>query len=378
MNKIFDVMAPDTAGGVNVAELLAKQGIKTDDNNSAVIPNVEINKEVREEEPKPTEQKVETTDKPVVAEASAPELPKLDPVIKPVAEAEPTKPVEIDWKEVLKKQPEVEILKAVGLDEKMINFLTRWKGGEDLKDYLEAASTDYSKMSAEEIMRRYYQREFSSVSPEDFEEIYRMKVIEQFKLDSDVFDEKDVRRGKLMLNYEADKIRQQFAAKQQELLFSKPPEAQPSIEDQQAIAAEAEQQRATAEYKELIEKDAFTQELLNKKLMTVGDGEEAFNYEVSQPQSLLDVIFDPKKWASSLYDANGKPNVRKHMLLAAIASDDVSFLNNYAKHHQRLGAKRAIEPIENASPPSGLPSKGEELPSDPAAALAKAGIITSG
>lgn len=373
MKRYFDVNAPEVGGGLNIAELMAKQGVKTDDGISVEIPNV--NTTVPEGEAKQEEQKVETTDKTPVEQAPSPEPIRQEPA-QPVLE--PPKPVEVDWKEVLKKQPEVEVYKHLGLDEKMINFLNRWKGGEDLRDYLEAVSTDYSKMTAEEIMRRYYLQEFSAMSPEDFEEIYRMKVTEHFKLDSDVFDEKDVRRGKLLLNHEAEKIRQDFMKRQQDLLFSKPPEPAPSQAEAEAVALQAQREKDVAEYKGMVEKDAFTQELLNKKMMTIGEGEEAFNYEVSQPQDYLDILYDPAKWASKLYNQDGSPNVRKQLLLAAIANDDTAFFTNYAKHHQRIGAKNAIEPIENASPTIGTPANGDGLPTDPAAALAKAGVITSG
>lgn len=379
MKRYFDAVAVD-GGGVNIAELMAKQGVKTDEGQTVEIPT--INTGVQEGEPKPEEPKVETTDKPLAAEAPSPEPVKSEPVVPvqpaPQQAAEQPKPVDIDWKEVLKKQPEVEVYKHLGLDERMINFLSRWKGGEDLKDYLEAATVDYTKLSAEEVMRRYYSQEFGTLSPEDFEEVYRMKVIEHYKLDADVFDEKEVRRGKLLLNHEAEKIRQDFIKKQQELLFTKPPEPQPSQADIEAQAMEAEQQRSVAEYKSRIEKDAFTQELLNNRKMTIGEGEEAFNYEVSEPRAYLDVLFDPQKWSSNLFHEDGTPNVRKQFLLAAIATDETAFLTNYGKHHQRLGAKKAIEPIENASTTIGTPANGDGLPSDPAAALAKAGTITSG
>lgn len=391
MKIFFDAMTPDApGGGVNIAELLAKQGVKTDSDVTVEVPSVNIGSDQPEDKPQATPEvkpepapaPVETTSEPAPPAPPQPEPPKVEPAPQPAAVAEPPKPVEVDWREVLKKQPESEVMKVMGLDDKMINFLSRWKAGEDLKDYFEAIATDYSKMSAEEVMRRHYQREFGDISREDFEELFRMKVIEQYKLDPDLFDEKDVRRGKLLLNVEADKIRQQFIQRQQELLLSKPPVPQPSTQELEAQAqeqaAQAEREKAVADYRGAIEKDVFTQDLLKNRLMPIGAGEDAFNYEVTQPQALLDVIFDPQKWASSLYDANGAPNVRKHMLLAAIATDDAGFLDNYAKHHQRIGAKKAIEPIENASTTTGTPAAGNDLPSDPAAALAKAGVITTG
>lgn len=376
MKRYFDAVATD-GGGVNIAELMAKQGVKTDEGQTVEIPNIDIHGSgTTEVEPEPEPAKVETTPAAPAPVTPQPDPPQLEPIIQPAAEL--PKPAEVDWKDVLKTQPEVEVYKHLGLDERMINFLSRWKGGEDLRDYLEAATVDYTKLSPEELMRRHYSQEYGALSPEDFEEVYRMKVTEHYKLDPDVFDEKEVRRGKILLNHDSDKIRQDFIKRQQDLLFSKPPEPQPSPADIEAQALEAKREQDVADYKSRIEKDAFTQELLNKKLMTIGEGDEAFNYEVTEPRAYVDILFDPQKWSSKLFNEDGTPNVRKQFLLAAIATDETTFLSNYGKHHQRLGAKKAIEPIENASSTIGTPASGDGLPSDPAAALARAGTITSG
>src|SRR6266568_3150951 len=137
IRRFYDLLATD-AGTVNVAELMAKHGVKTDETSSVAIPNIDKATEVPPEPAREVEVKATET----VAVAPAPEAPRpaeqptpTPEPVKPVAVAEQPKPVEPDWREVLKKQPEVEVYKHLGLDEKMINFLSRWKGGEDLKDY---------------------------------------------------------------------------------------------------------------------------------------------------------------------------------------------------------------------------------------------------
>lgn len=374
MTRFFDAM-PTDAGGIDLASMLAKDGVVTN-GSTAEVP--QINTQVAEPTVKPDAEPAKTETVEAVIEPVLPQPEPQKPAPQPVASIEAPKPAELDWREVVKKQPEVEVYKHLGLDEKMINFVSRWKSGEDLKDYFEAITTDYSKMSPEQVMRRYYAQEFGNVSPEDFEELYKMKVVEQYKLDPDVFDEKEVRRGKLLLNYEADKIRQEFVKRQQDLLLSKPPTPETVDVEAEARAFEVERQKAIAEYRGAIEGDAFTKELLTKRMMTIGEGEDAFNYEVAQPQEYLDVLYDPAKWSSKLYDEQGVPNVKKQLLLAAIANDDATFFTNFAKHHQKLGAKKVIEPIENASPAIGAPANGDGISADPATALARHGVITSG
>jgi len=358
---------------VNIAEMLAKQGIKTDD-SPVVIPEVKSEPVTETKQEKPAQEaakteaetaKVESPPEPV----KPVEAPAPAPVVQPAAE--------INWREVLKKQPEVEVLKEIGLDEKMINFLSKWRSGEDLRDYLEAVTVDYSKMAPEELMKRQLMKEYGGiVSQEDFEELYRMKVIEQYKLDADVYDEKEVRRGKLLLGVDADKIRQDLVKRQQELLLSKPPAPGPDL----AAQAEQEQrQRDFDSYKQQVETNQYTKELLGSKLLKIGDGEKAFNLEIASPQNLLDLLYDPAKWSQKLWNADGTPNIRKQLLLSALAEDDGLFLTNLSKHYETLGAKKVIEPIENPSPPPGAPTaKGDPESQDVFAQLAKYGKVTSG
>lgn len=371
---------------VDIAALMAKEGVKTDD--SPVHVPVQNNTTIEQpKEPQQPADKAETAQTPAAPPPGA-EPPKTDPVkeipvrTEPVAgppERVPEQVQPTDWKELLKKQPEKEVLQAIGLDEKMINFFSRWKGGEDLKDYLEAVSTDYSKMSPEELLRRQLFKEFGSLSAEDFEEVYRMKVIEQYKLDPDVYDEKEVRRGKLLLGIDADRVRQDLIKKQQEMLLSKPPELGPSIAEQEAQALQEQREKDFETYKGLVNNHEQTKQLLNTKLLRIGTGDNAFNLEVANPNDVLDLLYDPAKWAQKLWNTDGTPNVRKQLILGAIANDDELFFSNWAKHYEMIGAKSVADKIQNASaPPPGTPAISNPANDDPIAQLARFGTIVSG
>jgi hypothetical protein len=362
---------------VDIASALAKDGIKTDDSpvifNEPVRNNIEapvIQEPLKEQEAP----KTETVEQPPVPEAEKP-IHAAAPSQPPAQQA----PVEVNWKEVLKKQPEVEVLKEIGLDEKMINFLNRWRGGEDMRDYLEAITADYTKMSPEELMRRQLVKEYGSLIPsEQFEELYAMKVTEQYKLDKDVYDEKEMQRGRMLLTIDAEKVRQEFIRRQQELLLSKPPAHDNSQADLAAQAEQQQRQRDIDSYRNMVETSPYTKDLLTSRLLKVGDGEKAFNLEVANPQNLLDLLYDPAKWSQKLWNTDGTPNIRKQLLISAIADDDIGFFTNLSKHYETLGAKKVIEPIENPSPPpNAAPARNEADVNDPIAQLARFGKITS-
>jgi hypothetical protein len=371
---------------VNIAAMMASQGVRTDD-SPVTIPVKDTTTSQGDQPKEPTQAppaKVETTEPPpgpgAGSEAPKPEPTKPEPTATPVAPApQPVQPVDVDWRELIKKQPEVEVMKGLGLDEKMINFFTRWRGGEDLKDYLEAISVDYSKMSNEELLRRQLYKEFGSLSAEDFEEVYKMKVTEHYKLDPDLYDEREVRRGKLIMGIDADKARQEFVKRQQEMLLSKPPEPAPSTAELEARAEQEQRAKDIESYKGAVQGNQFTKELLTTNLLKIGDGDKAFNLEIAQPNDVLDLLYDPQKWTAKLWNEDGTPNIRKQLILGAIANDDALFFTNLAKHYEKLGASGLANKIENASEPApGAPAKGSAESADPVTQLAKFGTITSG
>lgn len=378
MIRIMYDAAPEAvaaAPSFNPAEIMAKQGVKVDSEDSNItVPDIKTESVAAPVAPaEPV--KTETVSQPGIP-AAQPTADNKAPETKqaPASAATPG----ADWKQVLKGKPETEVLKELGYDDKLIGLLNRWKNGESVADYLKAASIDYSKISPEEVMRYSLREEYGDLSDEDFEELYRMKVTEAFKIDSDMYTEQEVKRGKILLNAEAKRAREQLIKKQQEFILSKPTAAQGASQEELEQQQREQQAAAIKEYREKIEATPTVMEFAKNKSIKIGEGEDAFNFTMPEPESILNLLFDGEAYRAKLANADGTPNIQKHILMAAIAEDDQKLLDEFAKHHRTLGMKKAIEPIENAVPPSGTPSKGEAVITDPAAALARGGTIVSG
>lgn len=387
--RFFDAMVADAPTAVepaNIAQLLATQGVKTEGEEPVAVPNINTL------EPKAVEPGQAPKVEVAKAEIATPEPPK--PTEAPAAKApEPPAPAAkatveaapqlADWKEVLKNHPDpAEVLKALGFEDKLVSFFQTWKGGGNIAKYLEAATVDYSKLSPDELMKRQLQRDYPEIEPGDFEELYRMKVIEPYKLDPDIFSEQDVRRGKILLQADARKVREQFSKEQQDFLIPKAPEVDPQVEKarQETLQREQEAQKQFDQYRQFISDHNLTKELLGTKMLTFGQGDEAFKFEVSEPDKLLDLLFDGNKVSEKLFDeVDGKrtPNVWKHLLMAAVLEDDNALITNLANHFKKVGAKKIADTIENANLPGANPTRDHEY-SDPVAALARAGVITGG
>jgi hypothetical protein len=170
-------------------------------------------------------------------------------------------------------------------------------------------------------------------------------------------------------------------ADQQSYLLPKPSE-KTADPDTQELARQQEVQ----EYQKYMQEHSYTKGLFANNKITVGEGEEAFNFPIN-PTEISEILFDSNKWAENFFIANQLPDgstkylpdVEKQYLVAAIIKHGKSFLDEYAKHSRALGAKAAIDPLENAMPPAGgQPAKAEAAANNPAAAMAKGGRIVSG
>lgn len=368
MIRFFYDAAPETVAApasVDIAAMMAKSGTKTDGDSEATnIPDIKTSPAAVV---KAEEAAAETATTP--AADGKPSPPAASEPVKP--EPELKAPVPVDWKTEIKKQPETEVLKSLGFDDKMLGFLQNWKAGGDLKNYLEALTVDYTKMSAEDVMKRQLQNDYPELSPEDFEEFYRMKVTETYKLDPDLFSEQEIRRGRILLNADAKRVRDGLVKEQQNYLIPKAPEKQPEPDN-------ADNERQMGEYKNMIESNPYTKEVLKNKSIVIGEGDDKFTFTTETPENLLNLLYDPAKWAGTMFNEDGTAKVEKQILMAAIAYDDKTVINELKKHYMMLGAKNIIDPIENASKPGSTTSKSDGVALTPAQALARGGVIVSG
>lgn len=368
MRKFYDVAAPEApaAPAFNPAEYMARQGARTDVNTTEV-PDIKTPDKATSDAP---------AGQPAVAEEAREKAPEATPA-KPAAAAPTGQVPEADWKQHLKKAPEAEVLKELGYDEKLVGLLNRWKTGGSVTEYLEAAQVDYQKMTAAEVMKRHLRQEYPDLSNEDFEELYRMNVTEHYKLDPDMFTEQEVKRGNILLNAQAKRVREELIQKQQEYLLPKAPDNKPVTLEDLEKEQEASRVEAVNQYKAILDADPYVKEVMKNGSLTIGEGAEAFNYTVDG-NKLTELLLDVNKWRSLLKNEDGTLNIKKQMLLSAVVLGDKSFLDEYAKHCKRLGANSVADAVENAVPPVGSPASAAMPDLSPAAALAKGGVIVSG
>lgn len=371
---------------VNMAALMAKHGTKSSESSKPPEP-IDINGkkvETKAEEPA----KAATAEPEKKLAETKPEPEKKEPV-KEEKKAE-TAPIvaekpksELTLAEVLKNNQPDTVLKALGFDDKKVAFLQElgdiddkvigiiqaWKNG-TLGDYTKELGTDYSKMDAEEVMRHQLRKDYPKATARQLEVLYKREVVDAYNLDSE--DPDELAEGKELLAAKADRYRDSFIENQSKYLMPKPPE--PKAEPKPDNTAEIEAQKRVEAYRKELNEHPYMKNIIANKKITLGEGEQSFNYPVDA-QELVDVLSDPKKWMAAMWDVEkGEPKTEHQLAVAAFALDSKKFLKEYADHLKSIGAKEVIDPIENASSPDkSTPAKSEEVITDPAKAMAKHG-----
>lgn len=384
----------------SIAELMATKGTVNSYNNMVAAPIDIASTEKQPETETPAPAAIATPDakvEEVKTETPTPTEVKAETVTPIIAE--PVKP-EPTWQEVAQKQPN-EVLKALGFDEvatkflgetkeidpTMVKLLEAYKEGKH-KEYLTELSTDYSKLSAEEVMRHQLRKDYPKASERQLDVLYNKEVVDLYNLDST--DTDLLEEGKLLLEAKADRYRDSLIENQKNFLVNAytPKAAEPDntkvLEEQQAEANRKFNEMVKAE----VDNNAVTKNIIANKVFSVGEGDTKFNFPV-EPKDVLDILFDPNKFKQALWetesDAQGnvtkllKPKTETQLLMSTVMKYGIGFVQKAIEHGISLGQKSAIAPIDNAKlPDNAVAPVSESAPKTPAAAMAKSGVISSG
>lgn len=387
IRKFFDTAAVDTGGGVNVANLMATHGKM----NAEEVPVVTLGNSDTEQKQTQTEGSgtpVATTNDQQTNVEAKPETQTqtTEQVVTQAPEKAVTETKAPSLQEVLRQHQPDSVLKELGfddsmvgfvkdlkeLDPKMVAFLNTWKSGGNVEGYLKELTTDYSKMPAEEVMRHQLRQEYPKASDKALDALFKREVLAKYNLDS--VDEMEAEEGRLLLEATADRYRDDFVKKQQDFLLPKPPEAKAAVVDDTAIR----QQQEVEAYKAKITGSEYTKGILATRQISVGEGDEKFNFPVD-PQELVDTLIDGEKWAANLYNEDGSPKLEHQYLVAAVAKYGTKFLKEYANHFKSLGGKTVVETLDNAKPAGEqTQTTTQYAPKNPAEAMARQGIFNSG
>lgn len=393
--KFFDTNAPESGAASatpSIASLMAKHGVF---NNSETPVAAPINTE-NKETPAPASTATPATGTAQSAETGNSESLSSTEPKKEESKKEDDPPKEVSWQEVLKSQQPDTILKELGFDEKtasflkgkkgfdekIINFITHWETNNgDVTRYLQELTTDYTKMPATEVMRHHLRREYPKATDKQIDVLYKKQVLDNYKLDSNLYTEDEVAEGQLLVEAVAEKHRDQFVSEQQQFLMPKPSQKEegPDLEAQEAKSL-------FDSYSKTISEQSSIKELLSAKSLAVGEGDERYNFPVPFAGEIVEDIVNTLATNIHLGRLN-KGNIsqitpeviQNEILSRAFSKNPQAFISAIAEHYKTIGGKKIIEPLENASPTNASQAaKSEAAEASPAAAMAKGGKIVPG
>lgn len=200
----------------STAEALARFGKKSDE-NVADLPPVQIkgNEVETKEETTPPDAKseeVSTNENPISETTQKTEVKVDEPKVEEKAPIVQEQPKAATLDEVLKNNQLDTVLNALGFDDEKADFVSKLKDADPklvaimqayengtLGDYVKELSTDYTKMSAEDVMRHQLRLEYPKASERALEAIYKEEIINRYKLDPDTYTDDEIENGKLLL-----------------------------------------------------------------------------------------------------------------------------------------------------------------------------------
>jgi len=384
----------------SIAQLMATKGV-VNNTMTPIAEPIDVIPEKKEEttEPEKVTPAATATEPKKVVETKTESPAKVEPEkVETPQKAEETKK-ELSWQEVLKQQPDTEVLKALGLDEKAINLAKKLNGFEKvdyfdklLSEWIETGkidtfarelSTDYAKMPAGEVMRHQLRQEYPKASEKALDVLYRKEVVEKFNLESD--DDVEKEEGQMLLEAKADKFRDDFISKQSAYLTPKPPE--PAKEVVPDNTAAIERQKEIERIHKNFEDSPYTKNILSNKAITIGEGDDKFTYPL-ETEKLLSLIKDGDKTGEITFTniqrnpdgsiKSGDLKPENEILANAMRLYGMDFIDKLANHFKSKGGSKAIASIDNAKPAdTGQPVKSEAEPKTVAEHMAKSGRISN-
>jgi hypothetical protein len=313
----------------------------------------------------PVETPEETPETPETPAPEVPEVKPAEPEVKPEAKkeadkpetdtpvAEPT-PKPEDWKTVLKKADRKEALKELGLDDFEIGLLDYRKQTGDLTPYLEAKSKDWDKVSDLDVMKYLLRKNYSEFPDEDFDLLTHKHILQKYLLDSPedkIYDDREKRLAGIELK--TDAARERARLKDEQAKF-KAPDLQP---DDSAEEQRAAQQKMYEDYQAAVKANPTTVKLLSEKKITIGEGDNAYNFKVD-PDKLIDIAMNPNKFFD-LFGESGKENWDDFYATLAFATNR----KQYDKALIEFGKSQQVkEEVAEDNTNSGKPEPGKASP----------------
>ena len=305
----------------------------TEENNEEVTD--EVQEEVTEDTADSDQTENETTeDTSEEVEEVQSETVQADEPTEPIQESSPVFDIGAETEGVIQDIDQLKEVSKVLSDPFFKKMYDYYKNTGDIKPFLQANSTDYSKMSDVEILRIKHQEDYKDLdlSQDVMDHLFTEEVLEKFNGREDDSLEGKVALAKL--KREANQARSAFVNTQNE--FMAPTlDGQPKVDEAEMVKQRNEQRRFAADQLKSVVKD-------NKLSVEVAEGVDALKLDVD-PSKIIDAALSPIEWLQKTVVKDGQTDWNKLSQLVAFSNNPQGFKENLYKHGNNLGQKKFVE-----------------------------------
>jgi hypothetical protein len=246
----------------------------------------------------------------------------------------------INERDILKKQ-----FDEIAKDEFLKGFIEHYMTTGNASAYLEAKGVDWDKKDDVEVLRSKYERDNSDLDPKIREKLWRRKLADEYKIRPDLTQEEmeseDYEIAQGLLKRDANKARSEFKETQKK--FSIVDRKQEEKQPQQKFDPQAYKQQLLSE-KEI---DSF----MKSKLLKLGiknDSGQAFGYEPSNPEQIIEMMVDDRKFWGTFYDPKTKAVDRaKQARIYAFATNPDEYDQQLVDFGKNLGLEERLKEVKN-------------------------------
>lgn len=211
-----------------------------------------------------------------------------------------------------------------------------------LQPYLEATKINYDEVDDLTVLKMNFDKENSDLSEKVKQRLFD-KQVEKYNLDA--FDEDDVEMGQALLKRDANKLRSSLKEEQKQFLQSIQP-AQTASQESQYSQEELE---AEMEVSRKIVENGISSVVKNNFIKVEANG-EGINYQIGDPNKVVDYALDSTKFLSTFAGADGQINWEKWTKVVAFSENPTLFISELIKHGKSLGRKTMEAELKNVAP----------------------------
>jgi hypothetical protein len=230
----------------------------------------------------------------------------------------------------------IELARSLKDDEYIANAVKYYKENKTLKPYLEAYQFDYNDVDDLRLLEMQFNGENPELSEKARKRLFEKEVLAKYRMDDEIYDDDELELGQELLKRDAKRLREKFIENQKNFI----PENLPQGPTPEQIAAQRQEELR-------IVQQGLKNYTEGKKIQIETSEGVPLNYEIPNPENLVDLAVDTEKFWGNFTTDNGEVNWDLWAKTMSFIQDPNGFVNELVKHGKSLGRKSIEEELKN-------------------------------